>query len=401
MRYEFPRDPTLAEFEAAARAANERLGSPVFARMWRGDHVIFQYLYLVNAAFPTVVTREDALLREMRGIVFDAATGKCIARRFHKFKNVGECLDHLPENIDWTVPHVHLEKLDGMMVSPTVFSASDVRWMTKKGHTADGVAAGHAADAARGDYRTLALSMADKGFTPIFEFVGGRRVVVGYEEPRLVLTALRDIDTGLYGDQETLLDLGDRYGVPVVKVHHPMSWAETAEASKTLEGVEGFVVRFHDGHMVKAKTSWYARIHRLLSSIESEQDVWNVILEDHVDDAVAMLPPYAGDALLAFADGFHEGVSVEAARIAAFVEEGRAKVGGDRKRFATEVAAAADPITRGMAFAVWSGTEPRDAVLATLRKAMFRAEARDERRGLIGGRRWVAPQSAEAEYGAD
>ncbi|HTW70397.1 MAG TPA: RNA ligase [Acetobacteraceae bacterium] len=47
-------------------------------------------------------SRRRQLVRECRGITFDAKTGAVIARKFHKFFNVGEREETLPHRIDWT-----------------------------------------------------------------------------------------------------------------------------------------------------------------------------------------------------------------------------------------------------------------------------------------------------------
>lgn len=57
-----------------------------------------------------------AIRRELRGLIFSAADGTVISRRFHKFFNIGELPETQPEKVDMSIPFVVLEKLDGSMI---------------------------------------------------------------------------------------------------------------------------------------------------------------------------------------------------------------------------------------------------------------------------------------------
>jgi RNA ligase len=53
------------------------------------------------------------MVRECRGLIFNAETGEVISRRLHKFFNIGELPETQAEKVDITRPHIILEKMDG------------------------------------------------------------------------------------------------------------------------------------------------------------------------------------------------------------------------------------------------------------------------------------------------
>lgn len=52
-------------------------------------------------------------IRECRGLIFNKETGKVVARRLHKFFNIGESEETQANKIDFSLPHVLVEKVDG------------------------------------------------------------------------------------------------------------------------------------------------------------------------------------------------------------------------------------------------------------------------------------------------
>lgn len=65
------------------------------------------------------------------------------------------------------------------------------------------------------------------------------------------------------------------------------SFDDFQKNSRYQNGLEGFVVRFEDGTMVKVKTWWYYNLARGLSvesNINSEKYLWKTILENKYDD---------------------------------------------------------------------------------------------------------------------
>ncbi|NJO62895.1 MAG: hypothetical protein HC836_33140 [Richelia sp. RM2_1_2] len=89
MKYQFP---TITHIDQLRKALADR-SEFIFAE--REGYVIANYLVNLIDTFPEANTGDDELdeayrlRREARGIIFCATTGKVIARRYHKFFNLG------------------------------------------------------------------------------------------------------------------------------------------------------------------------------------------------------------------------------------------------------------------------------------------------------------------------
>ena len=96
MRYTFPHHLTLDEVRSVIQRHNARTATQAFIEIDRGDHIVFNYVVAFAHSFPRPDTRDAALnreytiLRECRGLIMCPTTGTVLARRYHKFFNVGE-----------------------------------------------------------------------------------------------------------------------------------------------------------------------------------------------------------------------------------------------------------------------------------------------------------------------
>ena len=164
--------------------------------------------------------------------------------------------------------------------------------MTKMGITDTSMAA-EVFVAQHPDYVEFAERYLSHGMTPIFEWCSNKnRIVLDYPEDRLVLTAMREVHSGNYLLQDALERIGERYGIPVVKAYEitTMSLQDVVGIIRKMEDAEGVVVRFDDGHMVKIKSDWYVRIHKIKSLLGQERDVVSLILNNQLDDMLPVLP---------------------------------------------------------------------------------------------------------------
>lgn len=63
-----------------------------------------------------------------------------------------------------------------------------------------------------------------------------------------------------------------------------------AQVVTKLDGQEGVVVRFADGHMVKIKSEIYVNIHKAKDNLLFERHVVLMIVNETIDDVMAFLP---------------------------------------------------------------------------------------------------------------
>lgn len=341
-----------------------------FAVSRRHDHTVIDYVFTVPETFST------AIACECRGLKFDAA-GRIIGRPFHKFFNLGE--RERIEDIDWTSPHLILDKLDGSMVHPVLMKGVMV-FMTRKGATRQAAAAQAEADAG-----LIALSqhLLAADITPIFEFTSpDHRIVVPYPKPALTLLAARAMVSGAYWPQSELDRLGNRFGVPVVKAHGRVrDAAEFARDARSETGIEGYVICFENGFRVKLKTDAYALRHKALSGVQFEKNVLAWVATEAIDDVVAILPEDLAARVLAYQASVHRGLAGHARDIANFAAEHGAL---SRKEFAALAMQRFDKRLTPAVFAALDGKNPRHTLGMILKRASSSDVSVDAIRDLFG-----------------
>lgn len=254
-------------------------------------------------------TFDDAWSRECRGIVFNTALGKVTGRPLHKFFNVGERESTRVENLDWSKVVRVMDKRDGSMIH-SVWTMNGIRLKSKKSFESDVAKAAEDWMHNEPDLKVwkFVSRMVALNKTAIFEWTApDARIVLHYPDAELRLLHVRDNETGQYMDREDMQGWADEYGVKMVDetdeffdvhdIYKDGVWVGSArvldakeilEAAKTREGIEGWVVQFEDGEMVKLKTDWYLKRHRAMTFLR-ERDIAQLVLDEGLDDLKALL----------------------------------------------------------------------------------------------------------------
>lgn len=352
MKYDFP---NIYDIDDVLWAIKD---SPEFIVAEKDGYTVVNYVVATHDTFPAIEGKDIPSLvsakirRECRGLVFDTE-GKLINRRYHKFFNVNERDETALHAIDWSRPHVILEKLDGSMVSPCRIR-NHVRWMTKMGVTDTSMAA-ETFVAKNPQYALLARHYLERGYTPVFEWCSNRnRIVLDYPEDRLVLTAMRETASGNYLLHDALVNIGERYGIDVVKafsVEPGVNIDFIIDNVRKDQETEGIVVRFDDGHMVKIKSDWYVRIHKVKSLLGQERDVVELILKNELDDMLPVLPREDVEKIEKFQTALMEKIVSHAKYAASLMHRLRDRM--DRKTFALKVAPTMPAMWRALVFQFW------------------------------------------------
>jgi RNA ligase len=175
------------------------------------------------------------------------------------------------------------------MITPLILNG-DVYWATKAGITDFSIDVA-AWVSNHPSYETFARHLHRANRTPIFEWCSlGNRVVIEHKEPRLVLLAIRHTITGEYLSYEAMEDYADHWNLDLVKsCDSAESILELMERGRALEGEEGYILRFDNGHMAKIKSEWYLRIHRSKELFVHDRHLANLILTEIADDAKAIM----------------------------------------------------------------------------------------------------------------
>lgn len=301
-------------------------------KMLDAEHVLYDY----NYAYPSMYEGCE-ILRECRGIIFHVPSGKPVCRPYHKFFNLGEAEESKWENLDLTKPHVVLEKLDGSMIRCWRMEGSDqIRFGTRAGET-DVSRLAEQFCRSRQNYLEFIQAILAYKCTPVFELCSrANRVVLDYPEDRLVLTAIRSIDTGDYWPYSELQRVAGAFGVDLVKAWDLNLNDRDGFLSyvRGLEDMEGFVLRFEDGLMVKVKADEYLARHKTLDIMRSEKTIFETLFNGLIDDVKSRLKQTDLDRLQEFEVRVFHAVERVQEEIRQIMTEHGAK---DRKSFASVV----------------------------------------------------------------
>lgn len=228
---------------------------------------------------------------ECRGIMFamDGDTPvKLVSRPMEKFFNYAEvkaweALKEAPVTIGDTVVDVMIKE-DGSLIS--TFCDSGYLGVKSKAsvQSEQAMDAMSVIQSNRALFDRLTELVVD-GFTVNMEYVAPtNRIVIGYQDPAVVILNIRNNDTGEYVPyQDIFADAVLRpYLVEREKIEITDLDAFIADAY-TKEGFEGYVIKTNKG-FIKAKTNWYVNLHRTKDSITNNKDLFLNIVENTVDD---------------------------------------------------------------------------------------------------------------------
>lgn len=310
--------------------------------------------------------RNRILRKDLRGIKFDL-DGQLIQKPYHKFHNLNEKEDYQLENIDWSMPHTILEKLDGSMIVPIYHEKNDGFRLTTKMGITDVAMKAEVFLAESNKYWTFLRDMHEAGLTPMFEwFSKENRIVVHYPEPFLILTGVRETISGQYLRYEQIEKLSEKYDLPCVKFSYSgKKTQDFLESVVDMVGIEGFIVRFDDGHMVKVKSLDYMKKHNSKEYVQSERQVVKMVLDNTFDDLYVNLDPE--DKLTAdkYAANLAHGIR---ALGAVYEREFSYIKTMDKRDFAVSHSKAYDPLIQKAMFSMFDGRAAIDLAQKTIVK---------------------------------
>jgi RNA ligase len=299
LHYEFPKIKHIDDIK-------EVLNKPEFILVKKDGYQVVNYMFQDRETFQTPIEAE------CRGLIFDME-GNLISRRYHKFFNVGERDDVVP---DLSKPHVILDKLDGSMVSPLWLNVSSeygegypdeliFRMITKMGITDVSMQAEEFIQD-KSEYTNL-IKFLYPTYTAIFEWCSRKnRVVLDYPNDALVLTAVRRNSCGTYMSYNRMKEL---VNTKISVVKHWEGNSKTLEEHldyfRNLQNEEGVIVRFDDGHMVKIKSEWYLQLHRTKDAISNEAKVLSLVINQGLDDLLPLLTEDDKKKVLDYQQGFY------------------------------------------------------------------------------------------------
>ena len=324
MHYTFPEIRTIEDVLPHVEGRSE------FVVAEREFGTVINYL----VAFQDTFTMEGpgdlggAIRRECRGIIFDTE-GNIMSRPFHKFFNVNEREETQTHVLDMTQPHVIMEKMDGSMIRPVRMNGM-VRLATKMGVTDIAIEAEKLLSAEQ--YEWLDLWM-HRDVTPIFEYIAPtNKIVIEYAEPRLVLLAMRKNVEGVYFlSNSSPFEIVPQYG----SVEGGLG--EYITRAREMQGREGDIIRFADGHMLKIKTDEYVRIHKTKDIVRVDRNIVELVVNEQLDDVLPLLDTADLERVRTVERAFWAAFANCEGRLEGLDMLARSIYGGDKKRIALEM----------------------------------------------------------------
>lgn len=235
--------------------------------------VTINYLFQDNDSF-------EGLRANLRGIVFDEATGELVSLPFHKFFNVNQ-VEHTQFHKISHLSATIYEKLDGSMIH-FYRHGGNLHSSTRMSRNTPQAKEAMRFVEAKENKAVLDLihREIDQGRTPIFEYTGPRnQVVVVYPLDRLVYLASRDRKTGLY----SFVD-----GFPIKAVRFNFPFHEIHDRLKGQENFEGYVCWLETGLWVKAKNEWYLERHHAFDALmRPKWKLFAIAFQGLLDDVIA------------------------------------------------------------------------------------------------------------------
>jgi RNA ligase len=241
----------LAEFEKMVEEGYVR-------KVTKGDLVL--YNYTDKATYDR--KWDTKYIRDARGIIFEATTGRLVAKPFSKFFNLGEMEETQLLNLP-TSKYEVLEKLDGSL--GILYFYNDEWHMATRGSFSSPQAV-----------KGLEILKNKYDYTELFQGVT-YLVEIIYPDNKIVVD---------YGKQEKLVMLGafithagtdvplETVALEAKSIYMPMAnrYTYTIEEMIALQQTmpkdqEGFVVRFDNGLRVKIKGREYMRIAKMIAEM--------------------------------------------------------------------------------------------------------------------------------------
>lgn len=258
------------------------LSHPSIVAYKRGDYTILDYTNPDKDLF------KDMYHREARGITFDI-NGDIISRPFHKFFNYMETPEYNLDFIKSKKIKSIREKFDGSMIT---FIKKDNSLIAKTTAGFDNrfalLATQYVNKVENLQYKKFINELLDNNLTAIFEIImPENQVVVKYSNLNLIFLNARNLFTGFYDFCD---DVVLKYNINHSKNIYDDNLAieDLVSTMQNQEGIEGYVIEFIDGDMLKLKTQWYYACHYHMT-YHTERSIAELLYNKKFDDVYAKM----------------------------------------------------------------------------------------------------------------
>jgi T4 RnlA family RNA ligase len=230
--------------------------------------------------------------RELRGITFVFNPDGTLFKRYlmlHKFWNINQVAETQYNIIkDLKIKSIN-NKEDGSLISFIKLPNGEILSRTKMG--IDNFQSIESFNIYKNSKNLIQFIeyCFDNDMIPTFEYVSfNNKIVLNYDESRLILLRVRHLNTGEYVDLKSI----NTFGIEIVKEEEYNSIDELIDLCKTLTNKEGWVVQFENDLFIKIKTEDYCSKHHLLTELSNREDyIIECIINENLDDIIGQLNP--------------------------------------------------------------------------------------------------------------
>ena len=260
--------------------------------------VMYNYILAWYEEFIRPIPNSGIKATELRGLVFVFNTDGSLYKRYiqlNKFWNVNQVEEtQINKLAEYEINCVY-EKLDGSLIS--FIRLPNGKLVAKTKASFEHVFLNSVNEIINGDEKYLRLinDILDSDCVPFFEYMSlENKVVIDYVGKNLKLVAVRDLNTGYYLDIDKYQD----YGVDIVQkipIADKTIYDVVSEI-RSAKGIEGGIIHFKNGYIVKIKSEWYFDLHKIVTdAIYREDIIIDMYLNNTIDDVISKIPPNRTD----------------------------------------------------------------------------------------------------------
>ena len=343
------------------------------------DISIFNYrLASYNNFVSPIETKPQVKAFEMRGLSFVFNKDSSLFKRYlllDKFFNMDQTPCSLYSIIkDFKIKNVYVKE-DGSVASFIMLPNGKVVAKSKASFDSDQAKEIQKIYDSNKKLQKFVTWCLNNDINPVFEYVSPRnRIVIPYKYTDLVLLRVRDNNTGEYLDINEYID--HLNGITLAVPENDKSLDGLIELKSVVKDIEGWVIQFENGKMIKVKGDHYCSLHGLLTdSLNRENDIIELILDEKIDDVLAQIPE--DDLRRQDIDAISKIISDEMISMSNKTDELLLKYKGDRKTFA--IANIKDPYFN-FAIGVVNGKDKSE---------MIKLEIKKHTKHLMDARKWL------------
>lgn len=218
---------------------------------------------------------------ESRGIMFrkESDDWVLVSRPFQKFHNRTEgSIEERRSDKDI----IRLEnKFDGSLIKTYIDANGELRFASKGSLTSfAAIAAQEIFNEYDDQVKRIYKAFVRSGFTLLFEYISpDNHIVIRYPRKELKLLAIRHL-SGSY------VNYIPKDSITITSDHNIDQMIQDCYDSRESD-FEGYVAVFSDGFRFKIKSNKYCELHHLKDSINNKSRLFDVCLNDYVDDLIA------------------------------------------------------------------------------------------------------------------